>query len=390
MKIKIKTLDEILINNICIIYILYMLLDSINIIFNISNLSKINYILSLITIIITLIILIINGCTRWIYISLFFSVIWLLTSLCFPQNIDHFQYRLLRFTLYCYPIILCISEIRKFELLYEKLYKYINIIFIYSIILFIYSYILKNQSSYNGSISHMLAISCVFYIDRAIENKRYINIINIIYCIILILTVGQRNSLLLVAIYTLLKIINHLYNKKKIRNIITIIITIIIFSLFYRNIIDIIIYLIEKLNLNSRTLNLILKGEFLQHDSGRNIIYSTVLEGLKESPLLGLGLCGDSVVASKNGINIYYAHSIIIEMWISFGYILGSIILIYLGIKIIKSVFNKNSYKNRLILIFGGISISSLLFNSSFWISIEFWIFIMLLFSGKKEVKNYE
>ncbi|GKZ06790.1 hypothetical protein ANS017_26820 [Paraclostridium bifermentans] len=276
------------------------------------------------------------------------------------------------------------------SLLYEKLYKTINIIFTYSLILFIYSFILKQQSSYNGSISHMLAISCVFYIDMTIENKKYINIINIAVSIILILMVGQRNSLLLVCVYILLRTINYLYDRKKIRYIIMIILTLIIVGLLYKDIINSIMYILEKLNINSRTLNLILSGEFLQHDSGRNIIYESVLEGLKRSPILGIGLCGDSVAALKHGVYIYYAHSIIIEMWTSFGYIFGSIILIFLASKIIKSVFGINDYKNRLIIAFGAISVSSLLFNSSFWISIEFWIFIMLIFSRKKEVISNE
>lgn len=79
----------------------------------------------------------------------------------------------------------------------------------------------------------------------------------------------------------------------------------------------------QKLGLSIRIFDKLLGGTQLG-SSGRDILTERLLASVNEHFLFGTGLCSDRMMV---GI---YAHNISIELWVSFGLILGTVILMVL------------------------------------------------------------
>jgi len=77
----------------------------------------------------------------------------------------------------------------------------------------------------------------------------------------------------------------------------------------------------QQFGLSVRIFDKILSGTQLA-SSGRDQISETLFDAIQKSPILGNGICSDRVVAGN------YAHNIAIELWMEFGVIIGTGILI--------------------------------------------------------------
>lgn len=78
---------------------------------------------------------------------------------------------------------------------------------------------------------------------------------------------------------------------------------------------------LERLGFSSRIFDYYLAGEAAQ-SRGRELLAQKAIEAISQSPVLGYGFTGDRYLL---GI---YVHNFILEIWLHFGIILGSILLI--------------------------------------------------------------
>ena len=81
----------------------------------------------------------------------------------------------------------------------------------------------------------------------------------------------------------------------------------------------------QRLGLSIRIFDKLLSGEFAV-STGRDAIRETLLDAIARNPFLGYGLCSDRVLAG------HYAHSLALELWVEFGVIFGTAILIALTV----------------------------------------------------------
>jgi O-antigen ligase len=87
----------------------------------------------------------------------------------------------------------------------------------------------------------------------------------------------------------------------------------------------------QQLGLSVRIFDKLLAGE-VTNSSGRDLIHEQLLTAIAENPFFGMGLCADRLVTGT------YAHNLVIELYVEFGVIFGTVLFIAIIILLIKGV----------------------------------------------------
>lgn len=360
------------------VLILYYTLDLGKAVLNFERFSLVNYFLEAVMLILILICSLKVNPGRSLIITILFIVVWLISIILNQETMSIFKFRGIRFWLYSYPAILCILNIYDLSVLRNKLESFFCKLEYLGIVIFILLFIIRNEAEYSGALSNLLAVETVFLIDKYSQKKELKNIILVLINIVIILSVGQRNSLLVIVLYVCFRLFRYIIKNKKYYYFIYAVLGIGIISNYYIYFLTKLDLILDNLNISSRFIKLILNNEALTYMSGRNLIYSNLINGIKDNLFWGYGVCGDATVAIKNGFFVEYSHSIILEILLSFGMIFGMLVLLLIMFFCVKTLFERDSNVVELKLICMSIAIGTLLFNSSFWVSIEFWIFIVI------------
>lgn len=216
---------------------------------------------------------------------------------------------------------------------YDKTSNYIVIVSILSIIsytLIRYVYGSNNDintlnlSGYMGDAYRLLPF-IIFIILDAFKTHRKISIIFSIFSLILLMSLGNRGSFLYTMIFIALCTIINVKNKS------LVIIVILVFFVLYSYIdpfMDVFYMYFEKMNASTRIFDMY--NEEGINTSGRDEIFATLFNELKYK-WSGFGLTGDRVIIGS------YSHNIFLELLFSFGYIGGSIIILFILTLIFKA-----------------------------------------------------
>ncbi len=153
--------------------------------------------------------------------------------------------------------------------------------------------------------------------------------------------------------------------------------------LFKNEIIILLSSMLNKFNIQSRTIEMMISGESLD-DSGRSKIYNLIWDAIKDNPILGYGAFGDrKFIAPK--YNWGYSHSILYEMMADFGIPLGILLLLVLIMWTLWSIAkSKNTIMAYLIIILFSMC-TRLAISDTFWGDSYFWMLISLLLLNIKE-----
>lgn len=129
-------------------------------------------------------------------------------------------------------------------------------------------------------------------------------------------------------------------------------------------------HIISDLGMSTRVIDKILFEEFADHDS-RNDIINVLMDKMQTAGLFGYGLFG-----SWQYVGIY-AHRIYVDFWFSFGYVLGTLIMIvlcyyyYKGLRCCQTLDETSFW-----LVLAIISILHLMFSQFFLTNVHFWMFL--------------
>ena len=197
-----------------------------------------------------------------------------------------------------------------------------------------------------------------------------------------VLVWGNRSSLILITTAVALYVVFNTDSRKKIKQLTGIVSVVIITSMVnMTSIVEYMASLLEKLGLNSRTLQMLLDSEY-SSDNGRYIVWNRAWQYVKERWVFGYGVGGDRrlVLASWNAEQ--YVHNIVLEIFIDFGLILGICAIIWVLYLIITRLSKSISreYKN-IIIVFVSYSIPKLMVSGSYWSEPFFWIALFILLS---------
>ena len=125
-----------------------------------------------------------------------------------------------------------------------------------------------------------------------------------------------------------------------------------------------------------RFLRLLSEKQSIFNSSGRTeIVYPVMIKKIMENPIIGQGIGMDRV---KIDGHIYYAHNIILELFISYGTIIGSVIIVVL-IRLIIEAINTRYKLFVIALVNSGLLI--LMLTASYMSYRGFWLLLGFLIS---------
>lgn len=156
--------------------------------------------------------------------------------------------------------------------------------------------------------------------------------------------------------------------------------------LLYNEMVLLLNLVLERVNIQSRTLQMLISGETMD-DSGRSRIYQLIWSAIKENPVLGYGAFGDRQFIAPQ-YNWGYSHSILYELMADFGIPLGILILVLL---VVWSLLSIVKCKNKLMLYVMMILFSMsarLLISNTFWGDPYFWMLLAALVLNLKMKKR--
>lgn len=312
---------------------------------------------------------------RLVYVLITYSVavfVILLNVLFFPVNQDYIISILFPFLFISLPCFLYVMSISNIEIFMSIAKKGSWIITIVGIIIGIL--VFSGQVSigvYNMGFSYYLLLPAVMFTFDYLENKNVKSLFVTGILLLLILALGARGPLLsLISFYILYHIID--MRKKKTSSIIKILLMVLFISIgliYYKDLLISINRLLLNYGIRSRSISVLLADEIVL--SNRNFLYHDVINSIMEHPMIGVGIAGDRVI-----LNGLYVHNVFLEIFSSFGVVVGFILSIALVLFLFRSLFKLELNNSKIILIWSVIGFVPLLVSSSFLIFYQFWIFI--------------
>jgi O-antigen ligase len=279
-----------------------------------------------------------------------------LTLLIFPENIP-FLYRegvlvyALFITLPCFIYAYCVREFDKF---YRYLEVYSTIVLVVSLFILIAMFVLSFgiNNSYTMSLGYSAGLASIFYLHKILEKRQLKDILFFAIGFFLIISIGSRGPLLCLAVFILVYfLMNSLKQRITLGRLIGFTLTmlclgLIIYTLANQTLLIKINHLLSEFNINSRTLILLINDN-LGQSSGREGIYSYLIQKIKEQPLLGYGIGSDRMMLGM------YAHNLFLALFTFFG-VIGGLLSSLIIIVIILGAFitAKNKKTITVLLIF--------------------------------------
>jgi len=246
--------------------------------------------------------------------------------------------------------------------------------------------IIKNGGyTHDMTSAYSLLPSAIFSIYFLFTRRRVIDILVFLAMTVELLFFGVRWP---IALYGFSFVILMLYFSKNVKFKVLLTIfslsTVLIFiSGLYSDILTNISNFFIEIGITNSVIERILNGT-LTEQNGRDVIYNTMMELVKDKPIIGYGLFFDRTVFGA------YAHNIIIELWINFGFLLGSLFIIatmFNTIKIINTNM-KNDFVFVFIIMVIIMSLGQLLISGSYLENTYFFLLIGLFFNHRFNHSN--
>ena len=274
---------------------------------------------------------------------LVFSAIFVLE--CFFQNnpyLDAYFPNFLVTTLLLYFVGVALSEYENEEVLIYHLYILSAATIIIS---FIYKVVFGTPmdeivSRYQGDmdLAYNLLPHCCLVAFYARKNINIFNVALTIFGAFYLLMLGTRGAALIILINIAWNLVTDRSSKKTIARIAGLFGAFGIFltSPLYNAAILLMYKYAQKFGLSIRIFDKLLAGTQLGA-SGRDHLAEQLFASIREHFLLGTGLCSDRVII---GI---YAHNILIELWVEFGLVIGTMLLLSLIITLLRGYIKSDS-----------------------------------------------
>lgn len=240
-------------------------------------------------------------------------------------------------------------------------------------LLFILTLIIFKNSEDLYSMGHSILVLPILLISsfKFLKYCKIEDAVRVLWGLGLIVFFGSRGALVSFFIYLILFCIS---TKKIIYSVVVLAITVIC-CLYFEDIGSVIISILNDLNVESRSLNLIFTN-FL-HDSGRGDIYRTFFALIEQKPFIGYGIASDIYLVG------YYPHNIFIEILFNFGLIFGTILILLLLVGISASFYDRKA--RDCVCILFCITAVTLLYSGSYLLNSLFWFYIGICFHTYKK-----
>lgn len=243
-----------------------------------------------------------------------------------------------------------------------------------------------NYMSFSYSI---LTSSSMFFLIGAL-NRNKLFILLSIFSFSFIAVVGARGAALSNLIFNFFI----LYIIKRKKNVSFLLLTSIVVIIIFlnRDILLMIISLLDKFDINSRVFTSLLEGHMFESD-GRDALSDIAINAIFEKPFLGYGIWGDRYVTSINGFHPVYVHNLFLEFMCHYGIVFGITLLFILFYQIYKKykILSHNHPMVQFLLILIPYGIFRLFVTGSYLDDLCFWAIVGILINNKTlETRKYE
>lgn len=299
------------------------------------------------------------------------------TSLIFPENWDEYiSPQLGRIMLMALPMF--------FVGLAYKHEKFKNDLFWASligvIIVFLYQFYLlrigKTLESDNMDTAYNVLPSVLYLIYWAFYKKKITYWAIAVISSVLSFVFGTRGPIFAILVFLAANVFLRIINtKNKLLQIVYVLICAVgLVLLFSGNVLtDIVMWMsksFEKMGFSTRIFDYFINGEITYHN-GRDVLYAPAIDAIKTGPLFGYGFMGDRVIFGR------YVHNIFLEIWCSFGIIVGSLIILALvGLTVISLWKSRNKDSFNMILLLICMIFTKLMMSGSYATEPYFYLFI--------------
>lgn len=233
-----------------------------------------------------------------------------------------------------------------------------------------------NQDAvYSMSVSYALALPTMVQINESIKHKKIYNILLACVGVVIVILYGARGPLLCLATMAIVKVWR--YNKSPRKRITLILLALSASSLFmvyYKEIINCINIFLFEHGIYSRTLYLLINNRLLQN-SGRDVLFNHYWDLAMEKPFFGWGVVGGWI---RDGLG---PHNMLIEFFLAFGIIGGTLISLAIIIMTARSFLIKEGILGDLLLIYTAINIVMFFVSGNFLGKPNLFILVALYFS---------
>jgi len=320
---------------------------------------------------------------RLVLVYIVIVTIYLGNIVFFPNNRAALEENATRFLLQSLPLMFvgaCVDVKKHYRLLY-----YISLIAVVSRFIHI---LLEPSNILAGDMqrSYFMLPHVSLVVVSTLAHKNILNILVSIIGIFSIFSFGTRGPVLcllfLIVIYMLVfqKTHKHLWFFLLVSGVI------LCLMWFYDDIIQFLKSFFQEAGMNTRIFDLIQSGNIAE-SSGRNRIQSLLLEAISENPF-GYGIAGDRLLAGS------YSHNVLVELWVSYGVFLGSIIFIVPVIFTVRLMLKRKSHRtveDNFILVLIASSYIKLFLSGTYLTESLLYLLIGVLLSVyEKEKRNAE
>lgn len=299
-----------------------------------------------------------------IFVGVFVLLTLLFTVVVWPQNVQYMDpigntlfYEIIPFMIIC--------MISNMESLYEPMVSSSRILVILCAIsaigiVFVGHTTVSEWSSYNMPLSYATLYAVMWLMMDYFKNKRTLSLLLFIVGIMIILIVGSRNPLLSIAAYIVYEIFMGRKNNIKL----LLMILSVALLLFWNQILKAIKSFTEIIGISSRTLTILMDQNYFSDD--RIGIHQRIFQVLNNHPF-GVGIAGDLA-------NIHeFAHSLYVSVLCTYGYIIGALVIVLLGVVLLKAYKKSNGMTRDILVLYVLMVLPRGFTGGDIWSSDVFW-----------------
>lgn len=319
------------------------------------------------------------------YSTIFFGLLWGISTFLHPANTVYVKENLAQFFVYCLPFMWLGYYFIKHSIFLDVLLpiakvKLVLALVVQTIILIVPSRDIFGGDYQTAAYSIIVGLISTYYL--ALRNRKKIDVFLSILGTLILMVCGSRGIFVSLIFFWAIYFISQTSNKQKIAIVLSVAIASLFFS--FKEIIAPVASVAESFGFSTHLTDALAQGAVFE-DESRELLYAGFWALIWQEPL-GYGIMGDRYISYFTGIfwKPIYPHNIFLELMVDFGYVIGIVLSLFLVYYIFKNVlFSKNRKYMMTLLVLTSTSLIKLFFASSFWIDQMFFMLIGALVARK-------
>ena len=231
----------------------------------------------------------------------------------------------------------------------------------------------RAEFSYSISFGYQVLLYTLLFMCFFIKDKRKTDMLGAALGLFMTVKYGSRGPTLFIIMYiaavVFLEFSRNTKTAARVAGFSFITLSVITVAALYEKLIILLGHLLTKVNINSRFINKLVEGD-ISDDAGRSKIWGEAIRMIRQKPF-GYGAMGSQHRISRI-ISAGYPHSIIFEILIDFGVIVGGALLVFFAVKCVQIILLDHSEWSDLFLPFFCTS-CALFLSMTFWATPSFW-----------------